>query len=81
MKKLSVEVSCWGHVKGRGVNEQDAHMQSVLISKRNVCEAESVPLITDLLIKSHSVASQHNSSVSLLKWCGVCEVFFVWYYC
>ena len=60
MKKLSVEVSCWGHVKGRGVNEQDAQMQSVSISKGNVCEAESVPLITDLLIKSHSITRDIN---------------------
>ena len=35
-KKLRVEVSWWGHVKGHGVNEQDARMQTVLISKQDV---------------------------------------------
>lgn len=34
MKKLRVEVSWWGHVKGHGVNEQDAHMQALLICER-----------------------------------------------
>ena len=64
MKKLRVEVPWWGHVKGHGVNEQDAHMHHYL-SASDVCDCM-------LLINSHSITSQQHYSVSLLGGCGFC---------
>ena len=55
----------------RGEWARCTHANSTYLQAR----CASVPLY--LLIKSHSVASQHNSSVSLLPWCGACVSFFL----